>query len=362
MTNSLANSLTDINQIDTLLDKKIPSYRQAYSDRTAWIMACLSELAYIRFNPLFANNNRKEWFLEGVEKLVGDAKKSSLIKLIDMVGYDHVHERKKLEAELSTLKIRLEETFDSDGTQVILVSHDKFVALAFRGTEKESIKDIKADAKAKTTQCETGGKIHSGFKEAFDKVALDIQKKLNENELENKPLFITGHSLGGALATVAAKKLSYKGGIAACYTFGSPRVGNDKWIADIKVPIYRLVNAADCVTMLPPGDGCITVFSWVLRGISWFRVPFVSQPIATFNQWVLLKFTGYLHSGDMRYMTNCKNGRYHDVKLLYSVSLFRRIKGWLIKKQPWKKFLTDHSISVYRKKLMVIALQRNPTE
>ena len=54
--------------------------------------------------------------------------------------------------------MQLEDTFDNDGTQAILVSNDKFIALAFRGTEATSIKDIKADVKAKTTQCEKGGK------------------------------------------------------------------------------------------------------------------------------------------------------------------------------------------------------------
>ena len=75
-------------------------------------------------------------------------------------------------------------------------------------------------------ECETGGKIHSGFNEAFSQVSVEIQTILNKEEYKNKPLFITGHSLGGALAVIAAKKLTHKGGMAACYTFGSPRVGD----------------------------------------------------------------------------------------------------------------------------------------
>ena len=237
MTNRLANSTKELNQINGLLDKKIPSYRQAYSDRTAWLMACLSELAYIKFNPLFSRQQQKTAFLESISKLVGENKKSSLIKLIARVGYDPDEEKEKLQRELTILKIEILETFDSDGTQAILVSSDTSIALAFRGTEMTSIKDIKSDIKAQPMQCETGGKIHTGFKEAFDKVALDIQNTLNKETLKAKPLFITGHSLGGALATIAAKKLSHKGGIAACYTFGSPRVGNDKWVSGIKNPI-----------------------------------------------------------------------------------------------------------------------------
>jgi len=351
MARGLANSEIELNHIKSLLDKNVPSYRQAYSDRTAWIMACISELAYIRFNPLFSNTEQKDYFVDNISKLVNENRKSSLLKLIDLVGYDHHKEKEKLESGVSTLRMKLLETFDSNGTQAILVSNDMFIVLAFRGTEATSIKDIKADAKAKTTQCETGGRIHAGFKEAFEQVALDIQKMLDEDEFQKKPLFITGHSLGGALATIAAKKLSHKGGIAACYTYGSPRVGDEEWIAHIKTPVYRLVNAADCVTMLPPGSETITVISWISRFIPWFG--------KSLSPWLLSKFGGYLHGGNMRYLTNCRSGQYNNVKLLYSVSIFFRIKGLIIKKLPWKKFLADHSISVYRKKLAIVAQNRN---
>lgn len=358
MSIKLITSLEDQKRTDRLLDKSVPSYRQAYSDRTAWLMACLSELAYLKFNPLFPGNNQK-WFLDNIKKLAGDGASTSLMKLIDIIGYDHEEEKRQLEKNLDVIKIRLEETFDADGTQAILVSSEKFIAVAFRGTEATSIKDIKADAKAKIIHCESGGKIHMGFEEAFGNVAVDIQSTVDRDEFSTKPLFIAGHSLGGALATIATKELKHKGGIAACYTFGSPRVGNDEWVSNIKAPIYRVVNAADCVTMLPPGDEIVTFITWVLRGVAWFRVPLISRLAASFSRVLFANFAGYLHCGDMRYMTDCKKGKHDAVQMLYSVSLFRRIKGWVVKKAPWKKFLADHSISVYRNKLMIIAERRN---
>ncbi len=347
----LANSESEATQIKDLLNKSIPSYRQAYSDRTAWIMSCMSELAYIRFNPLFSSDKQKDYFLENISKLVKDDSQSSLIKLLDIVTYDHNKEKKSLKHELSTLNLTLIQTFDSNGTQAILVSFNDALILAFRGTEATSIKDIKTDARGKTIACETGGKMHTGFKEAFDEVGYDIEEKLKEDEFKDRPLFVTGHSLGGALATVAAKKLSHKGGLAGCYTFGSPRVGDEEWIENIKTPIYRLVNAADCVTMLPPSSETITVFGWLLQFIPW-----VGKPLRSL---LLSNFGGYLHCGNMRYLTNCPEGQYKDVKLLYSVSIFYRIKGLIIKKLPWKRLLGDHTISIYRKKLAIIARNRN---
>lgn len=353
MAYTLVDSTSDEQRVQWLLNKNVPSYRQAYSDRTAWIMACLSELSYLRFNPLFSREEHKEYFLQTIEKLVDDNKKASLLKLIDIVAYDPAEEKRKLEFDLGLLKLELLETFDKDGTQAILVRGKSFLGLAFRGTEATSIKDIKADAKATPAEDKGGGRVHSGFKHAFEKVAYDVQKVLDQDEFKTLPLFIAGHSLGGAVATVAAKRLSHKGGIAACYTFGAPRVGDDEWIFRIKTPVYRLVNAADCVTMLPPGTEIITVAAWASQ-----IIPRVGRSI---RAWIT-KFGGYIHGGHMRYLTNCPEGEYDDVKILYSVSFFYRIKGLIIKKLPWKTFLSDHSIEVYRKKLLRVAESRNPDQ
>lgn len=352
MGNLMANSEIELERINHLLDKSLPSYRKAFSDRTAWLMACCSELAYIRFNPLFAKEEQKGYFLEHISKLIDDDKKSSLIKLIDLFSYDPDEELKKLINELKTLRIKLIETYDNQSTQAILLTYADYVILAFRGTEPKSIKDIRADAKGTLTQCESGGMVHTGFKEAYELVAMDIQQKLNEEEYANKPLFITGHSLGGALATIAAKKLKHQAGIAACYTFGSPRVGNKEWICSLKTPVYRLVNAADAVTMLPPGGLSVDLISRALQFI-----PGVGIPL---RQALLTRFGGYLHGGNMRYLENVPTGQYDKTELLYSVSLFYRLKGLFYNQLRWTNILSDHSITVYRKKLAVIAEKRNP--
>lgn len=338
---------------DLLLAKSIPHYRQAYSDRTAWLMSCLSELAYVRFNPLFTKDNVKSFVVSKVEELAGSGKKQGLLKLIDMLAYDHVEEHKELVRELDGLNMTLEEggTFDENGTQAILVSTDTFIALAFRGTEAASIRDIKADLDAKGTNCVSGGRVHSGFNEAFNQVLMQIQQKLNEEQYADKPLMITGHSLGGALATIAAKRLTHNGKIAACYTFGSPRVGDEEWVSTLKTPVYRVVNAADCVTMLPPGGEALGLFAW---GLGW--IPSVGVAI---KAGLKKHYDGYLHGGDMRYLTNCKTGDFVSVRLVFSVSLFYRLKGWLLKSAAWNKPLADHSIRTYRKKLAIIAERRN---
>jgi len=353
LTTVLAKSQADIDTINNLLNKKLPAYRKAYSDRTSWLMACISELAYLRFNPLFPEKSQKAYFLKAIEKLIDQNRQSALTKLLDLVAYDHEQEAADLADNLTLLSLKLIDTFDSNGTQAIIVANSDFAVLAFRGTEAKSIKDIKADARAITVACPSGGNIHSGFNDAYNEVGLDIQQRLDKDDLKALPLFITGHSLGGALATIAAKKITHSSaGIAACYTFGSPRVGDEHWLANFKTPVYRLVNAADCVTMLPPGDELVTVLGWLVH---W--MPRIGRPMRAF---LLNKVNGYMHVGDMRYMTNCSTpGDYSKVELLYSVSFFRRLKGLVIKKLPWRKLLKDHSIETYRKKLLVIASGRN---
>nr|VFJ96087.1 MAG: Lipase (class 3) [Candidatus Kentron sp. H]VFJ96804.1 MAG: Lipase (class 3) [Candidatus Kentron sp. H]VFK02555.1 MAG: Lipase (class 3) [Candidatus Kentron sp. H] len=353
----LVNSEKEIARINCLLDKKIPSYRQAYSDRTAWLMACLSELAYIRFDSMFSDKEFKKYFSDKVSKLVDEGRMKSVVEFIDSVGYDSEREVKHLEEELAVLRLGCVYKFDNKGTQAILVWSDKFIALAFRGTEFDRIRDRKTVFNAKLAGChETEGRVHSGFQEAFGRVIEEIREKLKEEGFRELPLFITGHSLGGALATIAAKRLSsHEGGVAACYTFGSPRVGDKKWISEIKTPIYRLVNAADFAPMLPPGPLPVTAIGFLAAGI----LPWVGKPLKSY---LLSHFGDYFHAGDMRYLTNCPREQYENVKLLYSISNPYRLKGLFYEKAlPWKKIPRDHAINVYRRKLEVIACNRNKT-
>lgn len=165
-------------------------------------MSCMSELAYIRFNPLLRGRSVHDLikYISGLEDdkdRINPRYIKKLEAILDIVGYDHEQEREKLEQELELLEYRLVQTFDNEGTQAILMANDQYAVLAFRGTEATSIKDIKSDVKAVIKEDDSGGKIHSGFEEASQKVWLDIEAALEGGTVREKPLFITGHSLGG---------------------------------------------------------------------------------------------------------------------------------------------------------------------
>ena len=66
-------------------------------------------------------------------------------------------------------------------------------------------------------------------------------------------IYITGHSLGGALAQISAAALSKNDNVAACYTFGSPRVATLRFDTEVKCPHYRVIDNWDLVPGVPPG-------------------------------------------------------------------------------------------------------------
>ncbi len=146
------------------------------------------------------------------------------------------------------------------GTQCYVAYNDDFVIVAFRGTQvikedgsifHEVLKDICTDAKLRLVDSNQGGNVHEGFKaalyEVWDKLLACLEKL--HAEKPERTLWFTGHSLGAALATLAADRYGHVQGL---YTFGSPRVGDDSFADDFHVNTYRFVNNNDVVTHVPP--------------------------------------------------------------------------------------------------------------
>jgi hypothetical protein len=102
--------------------------------------------------------------------------------------------------------------------------------------------------------------IHTGFENAVKSVWPEVRSAVLERDNAHQPLFITGHSLGAALAAVAAKMLR-KDGLAAVtgvYTFGMPRCGGrrfaEEYARELGAKTYRLVHGDDIVATVPPSN------------------------------------------------------------------------------------------------------------
>ena len=121
------------------------------------------------------------------------------------------------------------------------------LVIVFRGTDE--IYDWNTNAHAYQMAFGEAGKVHNGFKKAYISIREELFEHIKDNAL---PVFITGHSLGAALATLAASELYRNKHFDSCYAFGSPRIGNPEFIDSIKCEqIYRVINNSDIVTTIP---------------------------------------------------------------------------------------------------------------
>ncbi|KIY92224.1 Lipase [Monoraphidium neglectum] len=109
--------------------------------------------------------------------------------------------------------------------------------------------------------------VHSGFLNAYDSVKVKVftlVDQITESATPSKPwrVRITGHSLGGAIATLCAYDLSARppktgaGSLeVSMYTFGAPRVGNKAFakVFDERLHnrAWRITNASDIVPSVP---------------------------------------------------------------------------------------------------------------
>ncbi len=134
------------------------------------------------------------------------------------------------------------------GMQAMLVEHQldpKFAVLAFRGTEQK-LQDFIADLEINVIPLNQNDiEVHPGFSSGLASIWGLVETELNKLSC---PIFYTGHSLGAALATLAALKKAP----SAVYTYGSPRVGNIAFVNALKnIPIYRVVDNIDVVETVP---------------------------------------------------------------------------------------------------------------
>lgn len=352
-----------------------PIKRPAYSDRMAYVLAEMSDLAYFEFEgPGGA-------ILDAVDHIQNLNTKSTddIKEFLESFTHDLMGNR---ELNTSFLKKILEnsgfiliQTIDVGSTQGFACKYTKteetpYVVIAFRGTE-EKISDWLTDADAVPTTTNKG-KVHTGFHKSFNEIKDDedmsvkdrIEQIMDKPEVKDDngivlPLFITGHSLGGALALIATNTLA-RNITGACYTFGAPRVANYEYFDKLKTPVYRIVNSSDIVPRVPPG-AFMTLIINLVRLMTWLTkfVPVISTTLNKLEIF-LDKLNGYRHVGDMRYLTDVASNKYDTVKLLSNPPVIDRIM-WMWKRMAYSIYspVTSHSMSIYRKKLLFIAKDRN---
>eukprot|EP00418_Pyrodinium_bahamense_P031049 CAMPEP_0179153662 /NCGR_PEP_ID=MMETSP0796-20121207/74736_1 /TAXON_ID=73915 /ORGANISM="Pyrodinium bahamense, Strain pbaha01" /LENGTH=368 /DNA_ID=CAMNT_0020854961 /DNA_START=57 /DNA_END=1163 /DNA_ORIENTATION=+ len=135
--------------------------------------------------------------------------------------------------------------------------------VAFRGTQPMNLKNMQADYLFLMTEWPDGGAswcpgclAHQGFAGSYAEVRPALFSALRD--LKCQRVSLTGHSLGGAVATLASMDL--RGGVnmpvVAVWTYGKPRVGNDAFVEayvrlareqGIDPPMWRVVHYHDII-------------------------------------------------------------------------------------------------------------------
>jgi len=141
-------------------------------------------------------------------------------------------------------------------TQYFVMADDNNIIIIFRGTD--NLKDWFANFQAvRDPGPLTETKAHEGFQDALYPAVINLTNVIDEFGSRDKKLWLSGHSLGGALCSLYAGMLIENGyDIYGIYTFASPRPANEKFASQLneKVigPHYRVVNTGDIVPHVPP--------------------------------------------------------------------------------------------------------------
>jgi pimeloyl-ACP methyl ester carboxylesterase len=160
-------------------------------------------------------------------------------------------------------------TLSADTTQCHVAEREDAVIVSFRGTRvvkaegdptawdlwKELqgvVGDLRADAELGLVPASPGSDrlVHSGFKRALDAVWEALAGTLHTLRAARpeRRVWFAGHSLGGALATLAADRWPGAHGLV---TFGSPLVGEETFARTFAIPAWRFVYGRDVVSRIP---------------------------------------------------------------------------------------------------------------
>jgi triacylglycerol lipase len=173
-------------------------------------------------------------------------------------------------------------------TRVFAAAGDQFAVVCFRGSVDLRNWLTNFDAVRVAMPWDEadldGVEVHAGFLRALDSIWGEVEAAVARMAARARTVFFAGHSLGGALAMLAAARWAGRG----CpvnheighYSFGQPRVGNSAWAAWFNHRLgghsFRVIHSDDFVPRVP----------WLLQayrhaGVEVFYPTFSAQP-ATF--------------------------------------------------------------------------------
>lgn len=157
--------------------------------------------------------------------------------------------------------------------------------------ERASYREWKANLQAGLVPARAPlqGRVHHGFQNLLQPLAPEVQTRLAALA-EAQRVVYTGHSLGGALATLLSGVVNPPPRCTQqlIVSFGSPRIGDQALADGLSAPHWRFVHGADLVPDLPPGH-------------------------------VLGAATGYVHHGQPRLLSHLGSSQENAIALVEGV-------------------------------------------
>jgi triacylglycerol lipase len=142
-------------------------------------------------------------------------------------------------------------------TQGYVMSNDTDIICVFRGSE--SIEDWFSNFQAVHDPGPLNGTLaHEGFQDALFPAVIALTNAIDSMNRNSKRIWVTGHSLGGALCSLyAGMMIENNYDIYGIYTFASPRPADDTFATALNNAMrsrahYRVVNEGDIVPHVPP--------------------------------------------------------------------------------------------------------------
>jgi len=200
-------------------------------------------------------------FRADIEKFEASTSKyrgENALVLVDCARLSYTPEAEISEAMQEQWGFQNFQFFNGPSTQAFIAANEEIIIVSFRGTEL-TWEDLKSDAKTFLVP-RPYGNVHHGFSDALQEVWAEMRDCINQFQDNKQTVWISGHSLGAALATLAtAEFLLVDGGaINGLYTIGQPRVGDGTFASNLDAACldrnFRFVNNNDVVTRVPlPG-------------------------------------------------------------------------------------------------------------
>ncbi|TAG06588.1 MAG: lipase family protein [Cytophagia bacterium] len=180
-----------------------------------------------------------------------------LAKLSELAYLDELQIKTKLQLDQddTTKTAFIHANLNGFDTEVVIMAEESAIIVVFRGTEINSIEDWISNIDNRMFPIFMGN-VHQGFWEALGQVWEKVNEKLAEFRDKNQPIWLTGHSQGGALAMLAARVFKEQNiDIQGVYTFGQPRTGDmlfaSNYDAFLQDKTFRIYNDGDSIVENP---------------------------------------------------------------------------------------------------------------